>query len=53
MTEQEAAERLAMLLNEIQAAGHEVMPHEDGIRIGDLLIAEPRWVDAVWEVEAE
>lgn len=51
MTEQEAAERLCALLNEIEAAGHEVEIDETGSRlwIGDWAVKAPRFDDGVWE----
>lgn len=55
MTEQEAAERLAALLNEIQAAGHMcaiVIGHNGryDICVGETHgVLEPRLDDGVWE----
>jgi len=55
MTEQEAAERLCTLLNEIEGAGHETSwsSHngEEGLFVGDgVWVKAPEWGDGVWEV---
>ena len=58
MTEQEAAERLCALLNEIEAAGHGVgiQPNFGSgyhLTVGeDAAVYEPRFDDAAWEVES-
>lgn len=51
MTEQEAAERLCAVLNEIEAAGPTVEIDETGARlwIGDWSIKAPRFDDEAWE----
>lgn len=56
MTEQEAAEKLGALLNEIEEAGHLVHWHNEsghfeGLAIGEYLIAEPRSEGEPWEVQ--
>lgn len=53
MTEQEAAERLCALLNEIEEAGHAVMIQPDHLMIGDgsVHILEPPCEDEPWEVQ--
>jgi hypothetical protein len=55
MTEQEAAERLCTLLNEIEEAGYEVswadLSGGSGLVVGrEVLIAEPPCEDEPWEV---
>lgn len=54
MTEQEAAERLCALLNEIEAAGHAVWWSPDpgaGLQIeGGPFVAEPPCDGEPWEV---
>jgi len=58
MTEQEAAERLCTLLNEIEAAGIPVSVGEHrigygsawGLDVGNLFLAEPPCEDEPWEV---
>lgn len=49
MTEQEAAEKLAALLNEIQAAGHQVAVGPELIWVGETVINEPTFDDGLWE----
>lgn len=55
MTEQKAAERLCTLLNEIEAAGHEVEIYETGSRlwVGDWSVKAPQFDDGVWEVSRD
>lgn len=54
MTEEEAADRLCELLNEIEGAGHQVhwssRNGDEGLFIGDVHIAEPPCEDEPWEV---
>lgn len=51
MTEQEAAEKLCALLNEIEAAGREVQIDETGFRlwVGEWAVKAPRLEDGSWE----
>lgn len=54
MTEEEAAERLCALLNEIQAAGHQVSVSErsdrGALEVGGCTsVLEPFFEDAPWE----
>lgn len=56
MTEEEAAQKLAALLNEIEAAGHRVnirSPRNDAwLEVGlQHTVKEPQLDDSVWEVE--
>jgi len=57
MTEQEAAERLCALLNEIEAAGHEVSIDPNfgsgyHLSVGkSAAVHEPRFDDGDWEVD--
>ena len=58
MTEQEAAERLCALLNEIQAAGHQVSVSErsdrGALEVGEYMsVLEPFFEDAAWEAEED
>lgn len=59
MNEREAAEKLAALINEIQAAGHqvainEVLPGRFLLEIGDTYgVLEPVFADTAWEVVGE
>ena len=51
MTEQEAAERLCAVLNEIEAAGHEVAADYDGdVWVGQVKVALPGDDGEPWEV---
>lgn len=57
MTEQEAAERLCALLNEIEGAGHPVSIDPNfgsghHLSVGqEAAVYEPRFDDRVWEVD--
>lgn len=58
MTEQEAAAKLGALLNEIQAAGHQVGISERSDRgalyVGEYMsVLEPFFEDTIWEVEED
>lgn len=55
MTEEEAANKLCVLLNEIEGAGHEVVwtsqSGVEGLQVGDgPFVAEPPSQDEPWEV---
>jgi hypothetical protein len=54
MTEEEAANRLCELLNEIEETGHQVhwssRNGDEGLFIGDAQVAEPPCEDEPWEV---
>jgi hypothetical protein len=56
VTEQEAAERLCALLNEVEAAGYQISWSSsdgyEGLFIGDIQIAEPPCGDEPWEVRS-
>lgn len=52
MTEQEAANRLCAVLNEIQAAGHETAIGPELLWVGETVINEPTFSDGQWEVES-
>lgn len=55
MNEEEAAAKLAALLNEIEEAGHAVFwagrDGAMGLLIGDVHIAQPPCEDEPWEVQ--
>lgn len=50
MTEQEAAERLCTLLNEIEAAGYRVHPTYGNIDVAAIDVIEPQWNNDLWTV---
>ncbi len=51
MTELEAAHKLAALLNEITAHGHEVAVGPELIWVGEVVINEPSFSDSEWVIE--
>lgn len=52
MTEQEAADRLCVLLNEIEEAGHAVQIQGETLTVGEgsVYLVEPPCEDEPWEV---
>jgi hypothetical protein len=53
MTEAEAAEKLAALLNEIEEAGHVVCFGDNRLGVGQVThIAEPSYDGEPWEVRS-
>jgi len=54
VTEQEAADRLCALLNEIEEVGYEVhySTHLNVLWVGSIQIAAPPCEDEPWEVRA-
>jgi hypothetical protein len=53
VTELEAAEKIAAVLNEVEAAGLQVtVDHNENIWVGDVQIAAPASEDEPWEVRA-
>jgi len=57
VTEQEAAERLCALLNEMDAAGHELIVDETTrslravLVIGSVTVVQPFFDDEPWEIQ--
>lgn len=52
MSEKEAAKRLCALINEIQAAGYQVVVGDAGtdLWVGDHVIQEPQFDDGEWSL---
>jgi len=52
MTEREAAQKLADLINKIEAAGYQVeISSAVTLRVGGIILKEPCFSDGAWEVE--
>lgn len=53
MNEQQAAEKLCKVLNEIEQAGLQVTAdHNENLWVGDVQVAAPGGDDEPWEVRA-